>query len=105
MSAGSPISTDGWSVPRSNGSRSSSSSTSIRIIASASPLPVTRRTASGPSSPVSSRTSYPCVRALVATAMAISIITGTYMSVRSGTISAMMLERLLARARAPAFGW
>ncbi len=49
--------------------------------------------------------SYPWVRAVVATATAISIITGTYMSVRSGIISAMMLDRLLARARAPAFGW
>ncbi len=37
--------------------------------------------------------------------MAISIITGTYMSVRSGIISAMMFDLLLARARAPAFGW
>ncbi len=49
--------------------------------------------------------SYPWVRALVATAMAISIITGTYMSVRSGIIRAMMFDLLLARARAPAFGW
>ncbi len=74
-------------------------------MASASELPAIRRTAAGPSSPVSSRTSWPCVRALVATAMAISIITGTYMSVRSGTIRAMMLDLLLARARAPALGW
>lgn len=77
----------------------------MRIIASASPLPVTRRTASGPSSPVSSRMSYPWVRAPAATAMAISIITGTYMSVRSGIMRAMMFDRLLASARAPAFGW
>ncbi|MGJ3561059.1 hypothetical protein ACR6C2_33230 [Streptomyces sp. INA 01156] len=53
---------------------------------------------------MSSSTSYPWVRAVVATAMAISIITGTYMSVRSGIISAMTLDLLLARARAPAFG-
>ena len=37
--------------------------------------------------------------------MAISIITGTYMSLRSGTTSASMFERLAASARAPAFGW
>lgn len=45
------------------------------------------------------------MRAAVATAIAISIITGTYMSVRSGTIRAMMFDLLLASARAPAFGW
>ncbi len=45
------------------------------------------------------------MRAVVATAIAISIITGTYMSVRSGTINAMMFDRLLASARAPALGW
>ncbi len=77
----------------------------MRIMPSASPLPATRRTASGPSSPVSSSTSYPWARAVVATAMAISIITGTYMSVRRGTIRAMTLDLLLARARAPALGW
>jgi len=37
--------------------------------------------------------------------MAISMITGTYMPERSGTISAMMLDRREASARAPAFGW
>lgn len=37
--------------------------------------------------------------------MAISIITGTYMSVRSGIMSAMTFDRLLASARAPALGW
>lgn len=77
----------------------------MRIMPSASPLPATRRTASGPSSPVSSSTSYPWVRAVVATAMAISVITGTWMSVRRGIISATMLDLLPARARAPAFGW
>src|SRR5215831_5759937 len=37
--------------------------------------------------------------------MAISIMTGTYMSLCSGTTSASTFDRLLARARAPAFGW
>jgi hypothetical protein len=58
-----------------------------------------------PSSLVSSSTSRPNWRAAVVTPMAISIITGTYRSLRSGTNSASTSERLLASARAPACGW
>jgi hypothetical protein len=78
---------------------------SIRIIASASPLPTTRRTPAVPSSLVSSSTSCPNSRASVVTAIAISMITGTYMSLRNGTIRARMFERFEANALAPAFGW
>ena len=85
--------------------RSSSRLMSVTMTPSARALPATRRIPSRPSSLVSSRTSCPNRRAVVVTPMAISIITGTYSSLRSGTIRAMMLERLLANARAPACGW
>ena len=85
--------------------RSSRMPTSVKITASDRALVATRLIPSAPSSLVSSSTSYPYRRAVVVTPMAMSIITGTYRSPRSGRTSASTLDRALASARAPACGW
>ena len=68
-------------------------------------LPAIRRSPAGPSSAVTSSTSWSYRRAVVTTAMANCISTGTCMPARSGSTSAITLARWLASARAPAFGW
>jgi hypothetical protein len=99
------MSTLGSGSSRNSGTRRSSSSTSIRTSASTSALAATLRMPAVPSSAVSSSTSWSKRRAAVTTALAKRIRTGTCIPARSGSTSAITLERLLASARAPALGW
>ena len=104
-SAGKPISTLGWSSCRSSGTRGSCISTSISTRPSTMALAATRRMPSWPSSAVTSSTSWSYRRALITTALVNCMSTGRCMPARSGSTSAITLERLLASALAPACGW
>ena len=68
-------------------------------------LAATRRSPSGPSSAVMSSTSWSYCRAVVTTEVANCMRTVRFMPARSGSTRPITFVRLLASARAPAFGW